>query len=131
MMTMMDPGTAMAGPFSCGDSVQFHVHAMGYNMNTIMISPTYRMDCEAMNVVESKNNIALAYPNPANQSLNLSGIQSSTLISIRDTQGRLIYNALSTANQRALDCSQWANGIYFIELKDKEGVQQLKVQVVH
>lgn len=131
MMTMMDPGTAMAGPFNCGDSVQFHVHAMGYNMNTIMISPTYRMDCEAMNVVESKNNIALAYPNPANQSLNLSGIQSNTLISIRDTQGRLIYNALSTANQRALDCSQWANGIYFIELKDKEGVQQLKVQVVH
>ena len=131
MMTMMSEGTAMAGPFNCGDSVQFHVHAMGYNMNTVMTSPTYRMDCAALTVSESKNFIASVYPNPANQMLNLINIESNTLVTVRDTQGRLIYTEMATSNQKSLDCSQWANGFYFIELKDNDQIQQLKVQVLH
>lgn len=131
MMTMMSEGTAMAGPFNCGDSVQFHVHAMGYNMNTVMTSPTYRMDCAALNVSESKNLMSSVYPNPANQMLNLINIESNTLVTVRDTQGRLIYTEMATTNQKSLDCNQWANGFYVIELKDNDHIQQLKVQVSH
>jgi hypothetical protein len=131
MMTMMNAGTAMAGPYNCGDSVQFHVHALGYNMNTVMTSPTYRMDCESLAVSETKNLMALVYPNPSNQLLNLINIEPNTLITIRDTQGRLIHAEKAASNQKSLDCSQWSNGFYFIELKDNDQVQQLKVQVVH
>lgn len=131
MMTMMNAGTAMAGPYNCGDSVQFHVHALGYNMNTVMTSPTYRMDCESLAVSETKNLMALVYPNPSNQLLNLINIEPNTLITIRDTQGRLIHAEKAASNQKSLDCSQWSNGFYFIELKDNDQVQQLKVQVMH
>jgi hypothetical protein len=131
MMTMMDPGTAMAGPFNCGDSVQFHVHAMGYNMNTIMISPTYRMDCAAANVSEALSAPTLVFPNPARDIVQINGLKNNTQITVRDTQGRIVYSERSNTANTNVNCTEWSNGIYFIELKDKDGTQQHKVQVLH
>jgi hypothetical protein len=131
MMTMMETGSAMAGPFACTDSVQFHVHSMSDNMNTLMTSPIYKMNCDANAVSESTPINTLIFPNPANHNFTLSAVPTNAKINIRDTQGRLIYQDVCTHSKNTIDCKNWSNGIYFVEIKDNLNTQQLKLQVIH
>jgi hypothetical protein len=104
---------------------------MGYNMNTIMTSPTYRMDCEAVGLEALVNNTAIAFPNPAKNSLYLTGVTPQSTLTVRDTQGRLVLSDTCQDAQKTIDSSLWSDGIYFIEIKDNSRIQQLKVQVLH
>jgi Secretion system C-terminal sorting domain len=89
------------------------------------------MDCEAVGADELVNNVVMAYPNPAKNSVFITGITPQSTITVRDTQGRLILSETCQDTQKIFDSSLWSNGVYFIELKDNSRIQQLKVQVLH
>ena len=131
MMTMTELGTSMAGPYSCGDSVQFHVHALGFNMNTLMSSPFYKMACNSTQTDLLSTPSVLLFPNPAQDKVILSGIQASTLITIRDAMGRVIYSQNTSNSQETISTETWESGWYLVEIKDNHQIQQRSLQVIH
>jgi hypothetical protein len=131
MMTMMEPGSSMAGPFACGDSVQFHVHSMSDNMNTLMTSPIYKMNCDATLVTSEVMQSVMAFPNPAQDQFTLAGIPALSALNIRDTQGRTVFRQDNVSNNVRIETKNWAAGIYFVELKNNEGIKQIKMQITH
>ncbi|MEY2938327.1 MAG: hypothetical protein RL062_916 [Bacteroidota bacterium] len=126
-------GSEMMGPYPCGDSIQFHIHAMGYNMNTIMTSTMYKMDCNTTGV----ENIALTsswtvFPNPAQSQFQITGLSENDQILIFDMQGKLIqrWSQLAT-NNITINTEEWPNGLYNIQVQNGNNTTQTKVQVIH
>ena len=52
-------------------------------------------------------------PNPTQHFINISGNFKIDQIEISDISGRLIFNA---NNERNIDCSEFANGVYFLKI---------------
>jgi hypothetical protein len=126
-------GSEMMGPYPCGDSVQFEVHAMGYNMNTIMNSSLYKMDCNTAGV----ENIALTsswtvFPNPAQSQFQITGLSENDQILIFDMQGKLVQHLYSnTTSNLTIYTESWPNGLYSVQVQNGNKTSQSKVQVIH
>jgi len=54
------------------------------------------------------------YPNPTHDILNISGLQPSSTLEIRDTQGRTIFKESGTGNLRTINTAHFSNGMYTI-----------------
>ena len=54
------------------------------------------------------------YPNPTHDILNISGLQPSSTLEIRDAQGRTIFRESGTGNLRTINTSCYSNGMYTI-----------------
>lgn len=131
MMTMTDVGTSMAGPFSCADSVQFHLHSLGFNMNTLMTSPIYKMACNATDIEQDDASPIQMFPNPSEGFVVLTGLETNAQFQVRDAMGRLIYQQKTLGNREFVSTNNWESGMYVVEIKDNEKIQQLKLQVIH
>lgn len=131
MMTMTDVGTSMAGPFNCGDSVQFHLHSLGFNMNTLMTSPVYKMACNATDITLADTNTIQMYPNPAQDFFILSGATPNGEVIVKDTFGRIILSQLLQGNAEYISTKTWSSGMYIVELKDNQNIRKFKLQVIH
>ena len=76
------------------------------------------------------------YPNPAHTSisLNISQLNSKTLLSINDVLGqefnKVVLDSQSSNVNYSLDISEWPNGIYFINLENNSN-QIVKPFVKH
>ena len=131
MMTMNEIGTTMTGPYSCSDSIQFHIHSLGYNMSTLMSSPVYKMNCNVTNVNSKNTSTLQLFPNPANDWVQFTGVLSGSHMTIRDARGRVIWNEFSSDNTKIISTKNWESGIYFVEIKDNEKIEQFKLQIIH
>lgn len=66
--------------------------------------------------VVTENEISL-YPNPTNDKLFFSNLFDETYaVNVKDGVGKIILNQILTSNRNGIDCSQLANGIYFVLL---------------
>ncbi|KFF18618.1 GEVED domain-containing protein [Chryseobacterium sp. JM1] len=72
----------------------------------------------------SKSKEISIYPNPASQSLNISGISSEMDYEIFSASGQKAGKGRSSGN--TVDIRHLAKGIYFIQLKNKENTTRLK-----
>ena len=63
---------------------------------------------------EEMNTSFNLYPNPTQDILNISGLQPSSTLEIRDTQGRLIFRESGTGNLRTINTAYFSNGMYTI-----------------
>ncbi len=82
----------------------------------------------------SNDNYASIFPNPAKQDLNIILNESQLFegtISIESIDGKLIYNKeiSATSNRIKIDVSQFANGCYFIHIKNKDRVITRKLLI--
>lgn len=69
------------------------------------------------------------YPNPAKDWIQVSAIQSANL-SIYDLQGRMVYEAILSANENTqIPCSEWNAGVYIVKATSEKGTQCVKVVV--
>lgn len=79
---------------------------------------------ESFKIIESKNELQLGvYPNPASYSFTIESehLLNNTQLQVVDLNGKTVYNSSAEAFRHTkVDCSQWANGTYFISLRDKE-----------
>ncbi len=64
------------------------------------------------------------YPNPANSTLNIVGIENCN-IDIYDIYGKLVKNFSETSNL-TIDISDLSNGLYFVNIKNDNGIKTLK-----
>jgi len=64
------------------------------------------------------------YPNPANETINVNGISNSD-VAIYDIYGKLI-KEFSELNSSSIDISDMSDGVYFMNISNKDGVKTLK-----
>jgi hypothetical protein len=58
---------------------------------------------------------ALLSPNPCHDRINIQ-LKNKAALQIFDLQGKLMYN--NNCQQAEVNCSDWANGVYFISVVD-------------
>jgi hypothetical protein len=69
------------------------------------------------------------YPNPAKDWIQISATQAAHL-SIYDLQGRIVYEAILSANENTqIPCSEWNAGVYIAKATSHKGTQYVKVVV--
>lgn len=68
----------------------------------------------------NKNNVVDVYPNPANQSISIQGVDFNETVSVKiiSIDGKLMKEMKTTTS--TIDVSELNSGMYFIELKNKE-----------
>ena len=70
--------------------------------------------------------VAVAYPNPGGDVLNIrTGLRNATL-QVYDMQGRIIHQQIITDDVTSIDASKWNSGTYIWKLKTENG--KLKVE---
>ena len=70
--------------------------------------------------------LAVAYPNPGGDVLNIrTGLRNATL-QVYDLQGRIIHQQIITEEVTSIDASKWSSGTYIWKLKTENG--KLKVE---
>lgn len=77
-------------------------------------------------VFTGKNELQV-FPNPANNIITLSGLQSKGVIKIMSADGKLVMQMAVTNNSLLVDISKWAKGMYILQYNDGEKVQQIKI----
>jgi hypothetical protein len=94
------------------------------------------MDCFTTSIAENDrvNNLAL-FPNPADKQFQISGInfQKDNELILRDALGKIYFTEKITSPTLnfTVQTLNFSNGIYFLEIKTKEGVLNKKVVVQH
>jgi hypothetical protein len=113
-------GQTLKGPYPCGTQVQFDVHDMGNNMQTTLTSPVYTMAC-AVNVEEAptKKSELQLYPNPANNNVQLVGIEKGISVEIYDLTGRQIFKDKAQSDKMEISVSKWNAGVYLVRAGGK------------
>ncbi len=71
-----------------------------------------------LGVSETNKKIFHVYPNPAKDFLNLDNLSKNATVKITDATGKLIYTSVSKDSNLKINTSNFANGIYFIEVND-------------
>lgn len=116
----------------------------GSTTSTIVVSPTtntnYTVDCVGLNgcsitsyftqavsictSIDSPalvNNNIVIYPNPSKGEFTLFLDFKGILISVRDVLGRLVYSGVADNLKNKIDIRHEDNGVYILELRDRNG----------
>lgn len=67
-----------------------------------------------------------AYPNPFTDELMINFDQTGVQVSVSTVQGNLIFNG-ELDQAKKLNTSEWASGVYFVEVKTQNGVKTVTV----
>jgi hypothetical protein len=93
---------------------------MGNNMQTTLTSPVYTMAC-GVNVEEApaKKSELQLYPNPANNNVQLVGIEKGTAVEVYDLTGRQIFKDKAQSDKMEISVSKWNAGVYLVRVGGK------------
>lgn len=112
-----------------GNFLLTHIAYRGFCSDTIMEFKTVN---EFVGVHQTKNNhICKIYPSPASTEfiLKSSGMQTgSSVIKVYSTNGSLLYaDKINNNTEKKINCMNWANGIYFLQLQNDNAIENLKM----
>lgn len=66
------------------------------------------------------------FPNPANSSFQIAGVDSNSKITVYDAIGQVVYNAdIAVGNN--IDIEEWNAGIYLVKIEYKDFVKVTKL----
>ncbi len=74
---------------------------------------------------QNKQSLLTIAPNPSNGISTLMGISKNDKIKIIDVQGNPVFNSIAIDNELSIDTSQWATGVYFINVN--QGTSTIKL----
>ncbi len=77
-------------------------------------------------ISNSLSNIII-YPNPTNGFITISKLDTPSLLSLFDVNGRQLFSKHSVGEQINLDLSNLPIGIYFLSIKSKKGIVKNKI----
>lgn len=63
------------------------------------------------------------YPNPANETLKISGISGTSSITLMTADGRVLNTEQFTTESASMDVSGFAPGLYLVQVKDQSGIR--------
>lgn len=69
------------------------------------------------------------YPNPANDFITIANLPNGSTIKVADINGKLVYSTVISNEQLQLNTTQFANGIYIIQMKNNGNVTNRKLIV--
>ena len=80
-----------------------------------------------MNISENQSNNIIIYPNPANDIVSIK-LQTQVMehLKISDIKGSILYAETLQSNQKQLNTSSFAKGMYFITITTKQGAKFVK-----
>jgi PKD repeat protein len=111
-------------------------HDFGPDSMQVQISATTAQGCEgnAITIIDAIDQISKAtwsvFPNPANDMIAITGAKGT--IRVRNASGNLIQiNLTKSISRITLDSSDWASGIYFLEIQDESTITTKKIVVLH
>ena len=80
-----------------------------------------------LNISENQSNNVIIYPNPANDIVSIK-LQTQVMehLKISDVKGSIIYTETLQSNQKQLNTSSFAKGMYFITITTKLGAKFVK-----
>jgi len=68
------------------------------------------------------------YPNPAQTQFTVTGITENSNITVTDMMGKVVYQTTSTtANQIQINATNWAKGLYIVQVKGNQSSTALKI----
>jgi hypothetical protein len=80
-------------------------------------------------------NPLMVYPNPANDNIIISGLQTcqNPTIQLLDASGKMVYNVITeSTNIYKLSVANLSNGFYTLKVSDvKAGIYVMKINIVH
>lgn len=84
------------------------------------------------NTFATKNNIAIAYPNPSSDKINFEFSTIPSRLELFDGRGNRVFNNDTfTGTKVSLDCKNWSSGTYYYRMQSVRGTESGKVLVVH
>lgn len=119
-----DPAMAGAG---------MHTISYTYSDATCSASSTVEVlvdECLSINSLNNSNLIQV-YPNPAQDQLVISGLDGKCILELFNEQGQLIWSEQINTNQRILDLSVIASGMYVLSLQSERMKEIKKLIVQH
>ena len=80
-----------------------------------------------LNISENQSNNVIIYPNPANDIVRVK-LQTQVMehLKISDVKGSIIYTETLQSNQKQINTSSFAKGMYFITITTKQGAKFVK-----
>ena len=80
-----------------------------------------------LSVDENQSNNVIIYPNPANDIVSIK-LQTQVMehLKISDVKGSILYAETLQSNQKQLNTSSFAKGMYFITITTKQGAKFVK-----
>ena len=97
-------------------------------LNTIY-SSTNQLTCKPTTTNKITTSKSQIYPNPSEGIFNLVSATTPQNISVYDQTGKLLINLTPNQSITTLDLSKTSNGIYFIQVKTKDGIETIKAVV--
>lgn len=73
------------------------------------------------------DNAITIYPNPTQDQFTVSGITENSSITVLDVMGKVVYFAQNTKHQIPITTTNWAKGLYIVQLKGNKSSTTLKV----
>ncbi len=116
--------------YAVGDIIP-NTASIYFDSNPAIVTNTFNTEfVQALGTTSFASNNVLLFPNPANNSIQISlqnTAETMDSISITDISGKNIRNLKSIqSNQLTIDVSELAKGIYFVEIITQNGLKQTK-----
>lgn len=90
---------------------------------TISGGAATRADSAARRAAATVDKLSV-YPNPAHNTLIITGMIGAEKIVIYDNAGKAVYAATSTNNRETIPTANWANGMYIVQITGADGNTQ-------
>ena len=77
----------------------------------------YKYAIDGVGIAESiESSMIRVYPNPANEQINISGIEAGSYLRIYNGVGQLCFNERMSSSQIMIDLQSWSAGVYQINI---------------
>jgi hypothetical protein len=83
----------------------------------------------SINEFKSHNVKVSVYPNPSEEMVNVVSNQEFTNVKLVNVLGQVIYNVNITANDYAINTTQFQPGLYIVQLETKNGIVNRKISI--
>lgn len=102
----------------------YHIHADGWEGETGEFQ--IQVTSVVSNVSENLNDAVSAFPNPASEMIQLTGMSSFNQIELRDINGKILHNG-NCGTTSTIDVSEYASGVYTLVIRSEKQVITKKV----
>ena len=119
-----DPAVSGLGAFIIDYSFTDANGCVGFAQNTIIVD-----DCAS---IEENNTTMIVYPNPATDVVYISNMTADARVMMYDAFGKIVSLDLVISEEQAtFDVSQFANGVYHLQLISAEGTLHVSLTINH
>lgn len=97
------------------------------NGNCVVETDCIEVTVSDVGLNANEQNAFSMYPNPATTTVNLSGLESGSVVTVIDFAGRTVETRTAQTSEMKINTSAYAQGVYFIKVSNANGVVSKKL----